>query len=140
MTTTSHRSEQDAVLAVNELFYRAFSARDLELMGELWAQLAPVAVVHPGWQALAGRGPVLASFRAIFSNPRAPTVTCVEPKAFVMGDVAFVLCTEVLEEGALAATNVFLQEDDAWRMVHHHAGPGRGLADNPESDPTGFVH
>ena len=48
-------SDEEAVLAANEEFYRAFAARDLAAMDALWAQETPVACVHPGWDALVGR-------------------------------------------------------------------------------------
>jgi hypothetical protein len=43
----------------------------------------------------------------------------------LVGDTAIVTCYEggSDEPAHLAATNVFVLEDEAWRMVHHHAGP-----------------
>lgn len=47
---------------------------------------------------------------------------CTHAQAHVLaGDVAFVTCHEVFDGGRLAATNVFVREDGAWRMVHHQA-------------------
>ena len=47
----------------------------------------------------------------------------------MLGEVAFVTCHEVLPSGRLAATNVFVREGDAWRLVHHQATPiARGQA------------
>ena len=40
-----------------------------------------------------------------------------------VGDAALVFCLEVVDSAPVAATNVFVIEDGAWRMVHHHAGP-----------------
>ena len=47
-------SDEEAVLAANEAFYRAFAARDFAAMDALWAAEAPVACIHPGWDALVG--------------------------------------------------------------------------------------
>jgi hypothetical protein len=33
-----------------------------------------------------------------------------------------VICSEHLEGGTLAATNVFAREGGAWKLVHHQAG------------------
>jgi len=46
------------------------------------------------------------------------------------------VCYEVLEGGFLAATNVFVREDGAWRMVHHQAGasPPPTAADEDASE------
>ena len=131
---------RDEVLATNALFYRAFRERDESLMAGLLAKDAPVAVIHPGWRALAGHDEVLASWRAIFRNPRAPEVHCVNPVVFLMGETAIVICTEELAEGSLVATNVFVREDGGWRLSHHHAGPGEGVPPDPDDGPDGELH
>ena len=46
--------------------------------------------------------------------------------AHVLGHVAWVTCREVIEGGQLAATNVFVQENGQWRLVHHQSGPTPG--------------
>ena len=33
-----------------------------------------------------------------------------------------VLCEEELDGGTLAASNLFVREDNEWRIAHHHAG------------------
>jgi ketosteroid isomerase-like protein len=111
------------VLAANQEFYRAFSARDLAAMDALWSQRVPVACVHPGWDALRGRSEVMASFRAILSNPASPPISSAGATACVLGDTAYVVCSEAIEGDALVATNVFTREDGGWKLVHHHAGP-----------------
>ena len=115
-------TDQDAVLAANLEFYRAFAARDLTAMDALWARRAPVACLHPGWAALKDRGAIIESWAGILSNPDAPRVACFEERAFLYGDVALVLCEEELEGGTLAASNLFVREDGVWRIAHHQAG------------------
>src|SRR5512145_1864567 len=92
-------------------------------MDALWARHAPVACIHPGWDALDGRAEVLGSFRAILGSGSSPHVHCSVAAAHVLGDMAFVTCHELVEGARLVATNVFTREDGAWRMVHHHASP-----------------
>ena len=130
----------DMVLALNERFYAAFRARDIEAMEGLLASEHPVAVIHPGWRALSGREAVLASWAAIFRNPRAPEVRCDNAVVLMMGDSATVICTEVLPEGTLVATNVYVREADGWRMTHHHAGPGQGVTPDPADDDGAVFH
>ena len=113
----------EAVLAANEAFYRAFAQRDMDAMAELWASEAPVACTHPGWPVLLGRDDVLASWRGILENPAAPNIRVADPVVHRMGGTALVFCSEVVDGSPLAATNVFVLEGDAWRMTHHHAGP-----------------
>ena len=109
--------DEDAVLAANEEFYRAFAARDLAAMDALWAEETPVACIHPGWDPLVGRDMVIESWAAILGGPGAPQIRCEAPRAFVLGPSAFVICREVLEQGRLIATNVFAREEAGWRMV-----------------------
>lgn len=111
------------ILAANEAFYQAFARRDIVVMDALWARRAPVACIHPGWGVLRGRAEVMASWRGILENPTPQPITCSGPDVFVLGEAAFVVCTESVDGSALIATNVFVREDGAWRLVHHQAGP-----------------
>ena len=129
-------SDEDAVLAANEEFYRAFAARDLAAMDALWAAETPVACIHPGWDALIGREAVMESWAAILGGPGAPQIRCESPRAFVLGPSAFVICREVLEAGRLIATNVFAREQAGWRMVHHQAGPASQAQPAPPTPPA----
>ena len=115
-------TDQDAVLAANLEFYRAFAARDLPAMDALWARKAPVACLHPGWSALKDRDAIIESWAGILSNPRAPRIACYDEQVLLYGDVALVLCEEELEGGTLAASNFFARESGEWRMTHHHSG------------------
>ena len=127
------------VLEANEAFYRAFSERDADAMEGVWAEQAPVACIHPGWDALDGREEVLRSWRAILEGPSSPDVRCTLATAHVMGDVAFVVCREELPGAVLVATNVFTREAGAWRLVHHHAGPlapGQAKPSRPVRGPV----
>src|SRR5690348_17267310 len=101
----------DAVRNANLDFYRAFNERSVKAMGSIWATEAPVLCVHPGWTALAGREPVIQSWRAILANPDAPRVMVHDDRAFLYGDVAIVQCEEELDTGHLVATNMFVREN-----------------------------
>ncbi|HTO96330.1 MAG TPA: nuclear transport factor 2 family protein [Myxococcales bacterium] len=112
------------VLAANDAFYTAFARRDAQAMETLWAHQAPVACLHPGWEPLVGREAVVESWRRILLGGGAPpSIRCDSAEARVSGDFAWVICREVLPGGALAATNLFIREAGAWRLVHHHASP-----------------
>jgi predicted nuclease with RNAse H fold len=116
-------TEKDKVLSANLEFYRAFTLRDVTAMEALWARTLPVSCVHPGWMALRDRDAVMASWRDILANPEAPRVMCHDEDAVLYGDFAIVTCEEALESNTLVATNIFAREDDAWRLIHHQAGP-----------------
>lgn len=119
------------VLERNRAFYTAFRRRDMATMETIWAQSAKVACIHPGWQAIRGRGEVLASLRAILSQDVVPRIRCEDVSVHLVGDSAFVICEEVLREGRLVATNIFIRENGDWRLLHHQAGP---LAPHLEED------
>jgi ketosteroid isomerase-like protein len=131
------------VLAANDEFYRAFAARDVEVMDSLWARRVPVACVHPGWKPLHGRERVMSSWSAILGGPAPPAISCPAATAYLLGEVAFVVCTEHIPPASfLAATNVFVREDGKWKLAHHHAG-GIAAAAAEEEDsepPSGTVH
>ncbi len=80
------------------------------------------------------------SWSSILGNEDAPQVTCHDPRAYVLGDSAFVVCYEQIGDGILVATNVFVKEGSDWRLVHHQAGPCNlpleDLAESPET--SGF--
>ena len=120
-------ADETAVLAANEEFYRAFGERDIARMDQLWACVAPVACIHPGWAPR--RSQVLESWRGILEGPSPPEIGCFAAQVYVYGDLALVICNERLGDDAdLIATNVFVREADSggvvnWKLVHHQAGP-----------------
>ena len=127
------RSETDDLLRVNREFYRAFSGGDFVAMDRLWAQHQVVLCIHPGWELLRGRERVMASWRGILRRPM--PVRARDEVAEMLGEVGVVTCVEVLPQGELAATNVFVREQGVWRILHHHAGfIAKSLADAEEDD------
>lgn len=115
---------EGAALAANEAFYRALGAADAQAMDAIWARRAPVTCLHPGWTLLSGREAVLASWAGILGNPNQPRIVGGGASVALLGDgAALVLCREVVSGAPLYATNVFVREDGAWRLVHHHSGP-----------------
>jgi ketosteroid isomerase-like protein len=115
-------TDNDAVLAANLEFYRAFTACDVDAMEALWARRAPVACLHPGWTALTDREEIISSWTGILSSPDAPQIACFDERVMLYGDTALVLCEEELAAGTLAASNFFVREDGVWRLAHHQAG------------------
>ena len=131
-------ADEEAALAANAAFYEAFAAADIAAMEVLWARRAAVACIHPGWGLLAGRAEVLESWRRIFDGSP-PDIICHNAQAFLLGESAYVVCLEIMPEGVLIATNIFVREDGRWRMVHHQAGP---TAERPNivAPPPGTAH
>ena len=129
--------EEREVLRANDAFYAAFARRDAAAMDALWAREAKVACLHPGWEPLVGRDAVVSSWRRILLGGGAPpSIRCEGATAHVAGGMAWVICAEILPGGALAATNVFVHEGGAWRMVHHHASALPPPAPRPAGMPN----
>lgn len=139
MTSTTEAE----LLAANQAFYEAFQRRDYAAMEALWARRAPVACIHPGWDPLFSRETVLESWRAILASPRQPAVACSRARPHLLGEAAYVVCVESIGGADLVATNVFVREDGAWRLVHHQAGPVAQRIDDDEDDdlpPSGMLN
>lgn len=115
---------EDEVLAANAAFYDAFRRGDVPAMERLWAERSLVACVHPGRLPLIGRAAVLESWELILTSPGRPSIACSNAVVHRLGpETAFVVCIEVLPGGPLAATNVYVREEGAWKIAQHHAGP-----------------
>jgi len=128
-------SEHAAVLFTNDAFYLAFANQDLDAMEGIWAREIPVTCIHPGWDPLSGREEVMESWEAILNNPTATHITCKNPTVRVFGEFACVICHEVLDQGFLVATNLFMQEDEQWKIIHHQAGAAPP-PEEEENEPT----
>lgn len=115
--------DQHALLFANAAFYAAFTARDLQAMDAIWSARQPVTCIHPGWSLLVGRDAVMASWQSILSNPNAPRISAHNATAQAFTSIGYVICHEVLPEGFLIATNIFVRDGDEWALVHHQAGP-----------------
>jgi ketosteroid isomerase-like protein len=113
----------DEVLAANDAFYSAFNKRDMAAMDAIWAETARALCVHPGWNALLGRDAVMQSWRGILTNPAQPRIMSGGATVELVGDVAVVICRELVGGAPLVATNLFVLEDGTWKIFHHHSGP-----------------
>jgi ketosteroid isomerase-like protein len=124
-------SEQQAVASANEAFYDALTNRDLPAMVRLWFPADWAECVHPGGVALRGWDEVHESWALLFNGPGTVMVAATDVKVHIIGDVAWVSCTERLAStadgrmttSAAHATNMFVRHDGEWRLVLHHASP-----------------
>jgi len=136
----SEEADRGAVTAANAEFYRAFGTGDIKAMDALWADRGEVSCIHPGWPPVRGREDVMASWRGILAEPPEPAVQPAEEQVYLMGDAALVVCFEAIGEIFLAATNVFLRQGGAWRLVHHHAGLTEHRPRTARPRPSGTLH
>ena len=123
------KDEVEAILSVNERFYRAFEKLDMPAMVEVWAKRDYVKCIHPGWGLLVGWDAVRASWEIIFRNTGEIRFTLTDVQVEHRGALAWVSLTENIltqVEGRVAATavlatNVLEKTSAGWLMIHHHA-------------------
>jgi hypothetical protein len=123
MAPETDMTTQTAVLEANERFYQAFNTKDLALMDVVWAREHAVTCVHPGWNLLEGRQDVLESWRNILANPNQARIVAGGANVTLIGDLAIVVCRELVAGSPLIATNLFVMENGEWLLLHHQSGP-----------------
>jgi ketosteroid isomerase-like protein len=135
--------DRSAILAANAAFYAAFSTGNIAALARLWADDDAISCIHPGWPVIIGRDAVIGSWGDILRSVDRPQITCRDPYAIVTGNGGWVLCVEIIETAALAASNHFRRIDGVWRLVHHQASPiaqGAFQAIRDRRPPGGQIH
>ena len=119
--------EEPVVLAANAAFYRAMREGDLGAMDALWSCRRSVSCTHPSGPAITGREAIMRSWRCILLEGGPVAIHPRGARALVSGRTALVLCEEVDGALVLMASNCFVHEAGAWRMLSHQAAavPGR---------------
>jgi ketosteroid isomerase-like protein len=117
---------------VENAFYEALQAADIEKLMACWADEDDIVCIHPGGPRVVGAGAIRAAFDAIFGHTgaiavRAQAIRRVDALASAVHSV--VERVEVLtDEGPLhayvLATNVYHKTAQGWRLVVHHASAG----------------
>jgi ketosteroid isomerase-like protein len=124
-------TEQQAVLAANQAFYRAFEKKDLDAMSRLWSQGVGSLCIHPGREALRGWVAIRESWGKIFHNTHYLEIETEIIGIEIIGDLAYVVVIETVLQVAgrsqlqarSLATNVFERMAEQWYLVHHHGSP-----------------
>ncbi len=123
-------TEQSAIRAANQGFYRAFESLKLDRMEAVWLNAGGIKCIHPGWEPLFGWDDIMNSWQRIFRNTSYMEFDVQDEIMFFSGDLAVVSNLEVLTsagaggaaQGGIRATNVYRKHDGEWLMVIHHAG------------------
>lgn len=124
-------SEREAVLAANDVFYRAFSQRDLREMSRLWWQGSTSLCIHPGGQVLTGWEAIQDSWEGIFQNTESLEIETELIKAEIDQSLAYVIVRETVLQSSRGrnfkaqslATNLFQKMAQKWYLVSHHGSP-----------------
>ena len=116
-------ADETVVEALNERFYAAFEAADLDAMSDLWEHSDRVSCVHPGWAILRGWSSVASSWAALFQSPERLQFILTNQHVIVIGDAAWVSVDENIigaESGTVASLNLFARDEGEWKMIAHH--------------------
>jgi len=113
-------------------FYEALQRADIEQLMACWAEEEDVICVHPGGPRLVGALAIRSAFEAMFAQGPlrlTPERVCrVESLGAVVHNVLEridVLTAEGEQHAWVVATNVYFKTAQGWRLVAHHASPGR---------------
>jgi ketosteroid isomerase-like protein len=126
-------SDAEEVLAVNEAFYAAVEAGDLDALRGLWVDDEASVCIHPGAGPIHGTGGVLRSWALVMASTDYIQFFLTDVQVTVAGDTAAVTCTENILSagdgsasfvgGRAQALNVLTRSGGGWRLRVHQAAP-----------------
>jgi ketosteroid isomerase-like protein len=144
--------------AVEQAFYDALEAADLDALMGVWSEDDEIVCIHPGGPRLVGHQAISASWREIMANGPI-SVRPSEPQVLhgslvsvhsVLSRVMALVRTEGLPSGAqqtaqavavnILVTHVFFKGAQGWRMVLHHASVTPQESESSTLAPTGTLH
>jgi uncharacterized protein (TIGR02246 family) len=117
---------------VEAQFYEALQQGDLVRLMAVWGDDDEVVCVHPGGARVVGAAAIRASFEAIFAHGGVPAVPEQVRRLQSLGVAVHHLVERVRvpsdqgeADAFVLATNVYIHTAQGWRLVAHHASPGR---------------
>ena len=111
-----------------------------------WADEDDIVCVHPGGPRLVGAAAIRAAFEAMFANgavrAHPERLRKVESLGAALHNVlerVDLVTAEGTQHAWVVATNVYFKTAQGWRLVAHHASPGRSeVAEG--SQPAQLLH
>ncbi len=118
---------------VEAAFYEALHNGDIEQLMACWADEDDIVCVHPGGPRLVGVSAIRQAFEQMFAQGSIRATPERLRRIESLGAAAVHNVLERVEQhGAeglrrawVVATNVYLRTTQGWRLVAHHASPGR---------------
>ena len=117
---------------VETAFYGALHNADLEQLMACWADEDEIVCVHPGGPRLVGAAAIRQAFEQMFSvgaiHATPERLRRIEALGAAVHNVLERVdqqTAEGLRRAWVVATNVYLKTAHGWRLVAHHASPGR---------------
>ena len=148
MPRTRYRAAQFGGSAdeVEVAFYEALHHGDLEQLMACWADEDDIVCVHPGGPRLVGAAAIRAAFEAMFANgavrAHPERLRKVESLGAALHNVlerVDLVTAEGTQHAWVVATNVYFKTAQGWRLVAHHASPGRSEVAEV-SQPAQLLH
>ena len=114
-------------------FYSAFEMGDLQLMNAVLANHEGCCI-HPGASPVIGRESILESWSQVFSQLGSAVIHIESISRKESDDFAVHVVGEHFAENhqpnaetsLILATNVYIQQNNGWRLLSHHASPIHG--------------
>ena len=118
---------------IETAFYEALRDGALDKLMACWADEDDIVCIHPGGSRLLGASTIRASFESMFAHgggiPAIPAhIRRVDSLASAVHHVleqVDVMTADGLVQAYVIATNVYHKTAQGWRLVVHHASPGR---------------
>ena len=116
---------------IEQQFYEALQAGDIERLMAVWSDDEEISCVHPGGPRVVGAAAIRSAFDSMFANgtinARPEKVRRLQTNSCAVHSVLehiHVMTAEGPQSAWVVATNVYLKTAQGWRLVSHHASPG----------------
>lgn len=119
----------NAILNINDKFYKAFENADLNNMQQVWSSNEKIQCIHPEQPCIHGYDFVMESWTILFHAIRKVPITIEiqDIEIYFYDSLAILTCIEIIksskESGFLTATNIFENINNEWYLIHHQASP-----------------
>ena len=117
---------------VEAAFYEALQHGDIERLMACWADEDEIVCVHPGGPRLVGAQAIRVAFEAMFAQgairatpERVRRIDALGAAVHNVLERIDLLTAEGPQHAWVVATNVYFKTVAGWRLVAHHASPGR---------------
>lgn len=134
MTKSRYRATQSGGSAddTEAAFYEALQNGNLDQLMACWADEDDIVCVHPGGPRLVGSAAIRTTFEAMFEHgsvraypERLRKVESLGAAVHNVLERIDLVTAEGTQHAWVVATNVYMKTVQGWRLVAHHASPGR---------------
>src|ERR1700712_369428 len=132
---------------IEQQFYEALQAGDIERLMAVWSDDEEIFCVHPAGPRVVGAGAIRAAFEVIFSSGvvsvKPEKVRRLQTHACAVHSVIETIelrAGDDVQSAWLLATNVYVKTAQGWRLVSHHASPGSPNEIQELSETAAVLH